>query len=332
MSAPRSGTVYSVPIRARVESTGVPEFYLIPKRLARKAPILVTITQRAEAALFRFVFWLMRKLSVERALQLCGFTFKLAGRFSDKADKARVNLAIAFPDASPEYRNDTTREIFRHLGYSAAELVKLETIWEEREQRIEFVLEPAARKHMESKRPTVFMTAHVGAWQVASLVTREYGFNISAIYAPESNPVMQELMLELRQSFGEKLIAADAGPRPLIKALNAGESIIMAIDTRPDTGKLIPFFGVDALTNTSAVGLALRTGAAIVVSRAERLPGGRYRITVYDPLVSPIPDAPVKEQAVAITEMVHHHFEAWIREYPEQWVCLKRRWPKAHKL
>ena len=110
-------------------------------------------------------------------------------------------------------------------------------------------------------------------------------------------------MLELRKSFGENLIPADAGPRPLIKELNAGQSIIMAMDTRPETGKLIPFFGVDALTNTSAAGLALHTGAALVVSRAERLPGARYRITVYDPLVSPIPDAPIKEQAVALTEM-----------------------------
>ena len=310
----------------------MPEFYLIPKRLARKAPILVTITQRAEAALFRFVFWLMRKLSIDHAMRLSATAFGLVGSVSDKAAKARDNLAIAFPDESPQWRDQTTREIFRHLGYSAAELLKLQQIWEERDERIEFVLEPEALKHMQSKRATVFMTAHVGAWQVAALVTRQFGFDINTIYAPESNPVMQELMLELRQSFGEKLIAADAGPRPLIKALNAGESIIMAIDTRPDTGKLIPFFGVDALTNTSAVGLALRTGAAIVVSRAERLPGGRYRITVYDPLVSPIPDAPIKEQAVAITEMVHHHFEAWIREYPEQWVCLKRRWPKAHKL
>jgi KDO2-lipid IV(A) lauroyltransferase len=304
------------------------EFYLIPKRLARKAPVLVAIAQRIEATGFRFIFWVMRKLSVEHALRLSGFTFGLVGSFSDKAAKARENLAIAFPDQSPEWRNQTTRQIFHHLGYSAAELLKLEQIWEQREQRIEFVLEPEARKHMESKRAT----AHVGAWQVASLVTRQFGFTINAIYAPESNPIIQELLLGPRRSFGDKLIAADAGPRPLIKALNAGESIIMAMDTRPDTGKLIPFFGSDALTNTSAVGLALRTGAAVVVSRAERLPGERYRVTVYDPLVSPIPDAPVKEQAVAMTEIAHQYFESWIREYPEQWVCLKRRWPKAHKL
>ena len=310
----------------------MPEFYLIPKRLARKAPVLASAAQWVEAAVFRFIFALMRKLSLGLALRLSAFTFGLGSAYSDKADKARTNFAIAFPDSSREWRERTTKKVFRYLGYSAAELLKLEQIWEEREQRIEFVLEPEARKHMESKRATVFMTAHVGAWQVASLVTRQFGFTINAIYAPESNPIIQHLLLGSRRSFGEKLISADAGPRPLIKALKAGESIIMAMDTRPDTGKLIPFFGVDALTNTSAVGLALRTGAAVVVSRAERLPGGRYRVTVYDPLVSPIPDSPVKEQAVAMTEIVHHHFEDWIREYPQEWVCLKRRWPKAHKL
>jgi KDO2-lipid IV(A) lauroyltransferase len=310
----------------------MPEFYLIPKRLARKAPALSSSAQWVEAAVFRFIFALMRKLSLNLALQLSAFAFGLGSVYSDKASKAHTNLAIAFPDSSPEWRGQTTKKIFRCLGYSAAELLKLEQIWKEREQRIEFVLEPEARKHMESKRATVFMTAHVGAWQVASLVTRQFGFTINAIYAPESNPIVQELLLASRRSFGEKLISAAAGPRPLIKALKAGESIIMAMDTRPDTGKLIPFFGVDALTNTSAVGLALRNGAAVVVSRAERLPGGRYRVTVYDPLISPIPDAPVKEQAVAMTEIVHRHFEDWIREYPQEWVCLKRRWPKAHKL
>ena len=310
----------------------MPEFYLVPKRLARKAPILVAIAQRIEGAIFRFIFWLMRKLSVEHALQISAVAFGLVGPRSDKAEKARENLAIAFPDRSREWREQTTRQIFRHLGYSAAELIKLEQIWEQREQRVEFVLEPEALKHMQSRRATVFITAHVGAWQVAPLVTRQFGFNVSAIYAPESNPIMLDLMLDLRKSFGETLIPADAGPRPLIRELQAGHSIIMAMDTRPETGKLIPFFGRDALTNTSAAGLSLRTGSALVVSRAERLPNARYRITVYDPLVSPIPDAPVKEQAVALTEIVHHYFEEWITEYPQQWVCLKRRWPKAHRL
>lgn len=310
----------------------MPEFYLVPKKLARRAPALVRFVQRAEAVLFRSIFWLMRRLSVGRALQVSGFAFSLLGHWSDKAGKARDNLAVAFPDKPPEWHQRTARQIFRHLGYSAVELIKLDQIWAEKEQRVEFVLTPGARAHMESRRPTIFITAHVGPWQVAPLITREFGFVINIIYAPESNPVMQELMLDLRRSIGERLISAEAGPRPLIRELNAGHSIVMAMDTRPDTGKLVPFFGREALTNTSAVGLALRTGAVLMVARGERLPGARYRITAYDPLESPIPDAPVKEQAAAITQTIHGYFEDWIREYPEQWICLKRRWPKAHKL
>jgi len=53
---------------------------------------------------------------------------------------------------------------------------------------------------------------------------------------------------------------------------------------------------------------------------------------VYDPVISELPEASLDDQAVDLTVQVNRHFEAWIREYPEQWICLKRRWPKAHKL
>ena len=310
----------------------MPEFYFVPKKLARKAPVLVRIAQSVEAALFRIVFWLIRKLSLEHALTLAGSVFAFTARLSDKTEKADTNLAIAFPDASPEWRRQTTREIFRHLGYSIVELIKLEQIWEERDDRVDIVLEPGAREHMESGRATVFVTGHIGPWQVTPVATKHYGFKNSTIYAPESNPVLSELMLELRKFFGEQLISNEEGARPLLRELKAGNSLNVAMDTRPDTGKLIPFFGKDALTNTSAVGLALKTGASLILARGERLPNARYRITVYGPLESPIPDEPLKEQAAALTEIIHGYFEQWIKADPEQWICLKRRWPKPHKL
>ena len=310
----------------------VPQFYLIPKRFARRAPWLTAIAQKVESAGIRSVFWLVRKLSLERASQLAAFVFGLIAPFSDKAKKARTNLGIAFPDSTETWRDQTTKEIFRSLGRSATDLIKLPQIWDEREQRIDFVVHPKAHEIMHSKHPAIYVTAHVGPWQVAPLVTRYYGLTISTIYAPESNPVVAQLLMELRESLGERLIASDAGLRPLIKELQSGNSINMAMDTRVDTGKLVPFFGREALTSTGAAGLALRTGAALVPARAERLPRGRFRITVYEPLVSNRPDAPQKEQVLALTAAINRHFEDWIREYPEQWICLKRRWPKAHKL
>jgi KDO2-lipid IV(A) lauroyltransferase len=140
------------------------------------------------------------------------------------------------------------------------------------------------------------------------------------------------MMLKLRESFGVKLISKDAGVRPLLKELAAGHSIGMAMDTRLDTGKLLPFFGRDALTNTTAARLALRSKAALLPIRAERLPGSRFRISVYDPIISEQPDASLDDQAIDLTLQINRYFEDWIREDPEQWICLKRRWPKAHKL
>jgi KDO2-lipid IV(A) lauroyltransferase len=310
----------------------VPQFYFIPKRLARKATWLVAVAQWLEATGFRVIFWVMRLLPLEYATGIAAGLFGVSGAFSDKVKKANTNLAIAFPDSSETWRQQTAREIFRNVGTAAAELIKLEDIWEQREQRLEFVLEPLAAEHIARKGAAVFVSAHVGAWQVANLVSLQYGLTISTIYAPESNPALRDMMLGLRESFGVKLIPSDAGVRPLLKELAAGHSIGLAMDTRLDTGKLLPFFGREALTNTSAARLALRSGAALLPIRAERLPGCRYRVNVYDPLVSQHPEASADDQALELSTRINEHFEQWIRETPEQWICLKRRWPKAHRL
>jgi KDO2-lipid IV(A) lauroyltransferase len=285
-----------------------------------------------EARAFQFAFWLIDYLSPERASAWGAAMFGWIGPHGDKARKADANLAIAFPDRDQHWRKEKVRGVFRSLGKSAAELIKLQQIWEEREQRLEFVVHAAARAHLEAGGAAVFVCAHVGPWQITNLISLHMGLDISTIYAPESNAALREKMLQLRESFGVKLIPSEAGARPLLRELNAGRCIGMAMDTRLDTGQLIPFFGRDALTNTTAARLALRTGAALLPIRGERLGKARYRVTVYDPVVPPPGVADPDEQAVGMTRAVHGYFEQWITEQPDQWICLKRRWPKAHKL
>lgn len=310
----------------------MPQYYFVPKRLAERIPALGNLAQAFEAFLFRSIFWVIRRLSLEKATALTSFFFRMTGPLGDKAKKANTNLSIAFPDASPQWINKTTRGVFHHLGVATAELIKLEQIWDERSTRLEFTLESQARTHLENKGATVFVCAHVGAWQLTNFIAGHMGLNISTIYAPESNPTLRDMMLSLRDQMGVNLIPSDAGVRPLIKELKAGNSIGMAMDTRLNTGKLIPFFGKEALTNTTAARLALKTGAALIPINAVRLPGYRYRIDVYNPLTIDNESLDTDAQAEALTESINGYFEDWIRATPEQWICLKRRWPKAHKL
>ena len=174
------------------------QYYLIPKRIARALPWLGKAGLWLEAQGFRFIFWLTDSLSLESACRIGGFAFELVGPHTAKAKKALINLSMAFPESSEQWRRETMREIFRSLGYAAAELIKLNSIWAERDQRLEFVIQPGALAHLQARGGTVFVCAHTGPWQLTNLIALHSDLSISTIYAPESNPYMREMMLQLR--------------------------------------------------------------------------------------------------------------------------------------
>jgi len=307
----------------------VPEYYLVPKKVARAVPALGRALILLEAWLVRFLFWVLGRLSVERASSVAAAIVGLFGPKTSLARNVHGNLAVAFPDWSEQELSRTTRGVFRQLGMAVAELANMDKIWAEREQRLEFCIDPLAQAHLDAGGATVFVSAHVGAWQVASLISRQQNLTITVVFAEESNPQVRHILHRLRESFGVKLLPTHAGVRPLLRELNAGNSIGLAMDTRLDTGEPVPFFGVDALTNTSTARLALRSGAALIPIRGERLRPGHFRVSVMAPIVNPVPDAKLAEQAIAMTRLISEQFEEWIRAAPDHWMCLKRRWPKT---
>jgi len=307
----------------------VPEYYLVPKKVARAVPLLGRALIWLEAQLFRFLFWVLGQLSVERASSVAAAIVGLIGPHTSVARTVRGNLAVAFPDWDEQDLHRTTRGIFRQLGMAVAELANIDKIWSEREQRLEFCIDPLAQAHLDAGGATVFVTAHVGAWQVVNLLARQQNLTATIVFAEESNPQVRDIMHRLRKAFGVKLLPTHAGVRPLLRELNAGHSIGLAMDTRLDTGEPLPFFGVEALTNTSTARMALRSGAALIPVRGERLRPGHFRVSVMAPIASPVPDATLAEQATAITQLISEQFEAWIKAAPDHWMCLKRRWPKT---
>lgn len=305
------------------------EYYLVPKSLARAFPALARAAKWFEAQLLRSCFWLLERLSPERASAVTSAVFRVLGPHSNKAKAVRRNLRVIYPEHTEQEINAIGKNIFSYFGVAAAELIKMRQIWEERDQRIEFDLSAAAQSHLDRGQATVFVTAHVGAWQLTNLISLHQGLVITTVYAAESNPALQRMFLQLRDAFGVKLLPSEAGVRPLMKELADGNSIGLAVDTRLDSGEPIPFFGVDALTNITAARLALRSKAALIPIRAERTTPGCFRISVYDPIEADATISDNNQRAIAMTAEVNQHFEKWIKETPEQWMCLKRRWPKS---
>jgi len=305
----------------------MPRFYFSGNRSQEVASWLRQPIWLAEAAAIGSLMTVFRWLPLAWAFAFGRRLGALAARLSPRVDKVRANLQVVFPNAPPESLEATTQASFRNVGVAMAELANVNRIWKQRTKRIEFNLLPGAVIPSSEDR-TVFVTGHIGAWQLTPLIGRQYDVVLPTIYAPEQNPYVDGQLRRLRRAFGSPLISRDGGLRALMRSLDRGESMGVTVDTRLDSGEPIPFFGEDAMTNTAPSRLALRYGCDLVPIIAERLPGSRFRINVHPPVRPRNTQASSAEQARDMSAQINALFESWIADRPDQWLCLKRRWPK----
>ncbi|MGI9287677.1 MAG: lysophospholipid acyltransferase family protein [Pseudomonadales bacterium] len=303
--------------------------YLIPRQLSVMFPTLQRVAWRLEDNFFGGCFWLLRRMPPELSARVAKHLFASLGPLSAKGRTVRRNLSVAFPAQGPTQIKLMTKDLFGHLGIAVVELAVLERLWNERDQRIEFVAEEGAAPLLNGDHAIIFVTAHVGAWQLCNLIAPHYGLPITTVYAPETNPFLNARLLRLRQAFQCQLTPRDGSMRVLMRELSAAHAIGLAVDTRLDSGDLLPFFGIDAPTNSAPARLALRYDCAMAPVRVERLPGMRFRITVCEPISAADDSASVDDRALQMTTDLNLLFESWIRSTPTEWMCLKRRWPRA---
>ncbi len=305
----------------------MPTHYLINKKLVKRYPFLQRTTWWIEGLFFRVTLGLVRLLPPRQCIGLMGWLFGLIGPHTQKATKVRKNLPFVVPGIQGRELRQTVKAIFANLGRAAGELLAMDKIWRERDKYLEFVADPVMDEIIAGK-PAVFVSAHVSAWQVTCLVGAQYGIPISTVYAEETNPHLAKLFAHLRSAFRTRLVPAEGGIRKLLKELQEGHSVGLVVDTRLDAGELVPFFGVPTPTNTVVPRMALNSGCKLVPVRAERLPHGRFRITICPPIEVKDDSLSRGEKALAMATELNLVFEQWIREDPTQWMCLKRRWPK----
>ncbi len=307
----------------------MPQYYLLPKSLVKRWPALRNGAWWLEGRLFGALLGLAERLPPEWAGRLLARLFGWFGPHTAKAAKVDANLCFVCPDASARERRALVKQVFRNLGLATAELLAVPKLLAQRTSRFEFDVDPASAALLAARRPVLWVTAHLGAWNLNNVLIPEYGIEASYLYAREANPHLHELFYRMRKIPGIHLYPNSGGLLRLQRELKAGRSIGLVIDTRLDEGELIPLFGVPTPTNTLAARLALRAGVPLVSLWTERLPGFRYRLHVEAPVSPPELAATDDDRAIAMTTELNRRFETWIRRDPTQWMCLKRRWPKG---
>jgi KDO2-lipid IV(A) lauroyltransferase len=239
------------------------------------------------------------------------------------------NLAMALPETSLADRKRILRGVFTSLGRQLAELCQFPRYTPENVDEVVVYdgLENYERAYARGKG-VLFLTAHFGGWELSAFAHSLHGHWLHIVMRPMDNPYLNRMIEHYRTMHGNKTVAKDDFVRGLLAAMKAGETVGILMDTNmtPPQGVFVDFFGIAACTASGLARIALRTDAAVV-------PGftiwdkavGKYRLR-FDPALELIRTGDLEKDIVANAQMFTKVIEKYVRQYPDQWLWVHRRW------
>mgnify|MGYP001826990780 CR=1 FL=1 len=271
-------------------------------------------------------------LSPEAASNFGAFVMRRLGPFLSQHKVALDNVQKAFPDWTHEKVKATAVAAWENVGRTAGELPHLRHITPYRtNSRIEVVNAEALDQVEQSQSGAVFISGHFANWEVMAAVICRRPVDCLITYRAINNPHIDRRLSRLRHDYGIQALAPKGlGTRSLMKALQAGRSAAFLNDQKFREGLAIPFFARPAMTAPGPARLAIKYNVPIIPVSTVRVAPARFRVTIHDPIIPPAtgkPEEDLTQTVTAITEFI----EARVREHPDQWFWMHRRWPKVKR-
>ncbi|MSR77862.1 MAG: hypothetical protein EXS63_06535 [Candidatus Omnitrophica bacterium] len=248
--------------------------------------------------------------------------------FSRRRNEAYADLKAALDlSLSEKERWNILHRLFEHFGQMFVEVLRSSVFDEAEVNRYVQVhhwerCEPAP----ERKRGLIFLTAHLGNWELMQLVSGNLGQPIHVLAQKQKHPRMDQYLNQLRQSRGKTVsISQGMGIRGLLKVLQ-NKGVIGLLGDRSagkHEGLILPFLGRKATIPVGAFEMARRTGSLLVPCFFIRRKGHFYDFHTEEPIDCGSPED--QDLTVPVTRYVRL-LEDVIRKYPEQWLWFGKRW------
>ena len=297
----------------------------------RVAQFLIGIRDWIVAMLISLTLWLIRLIPLKYAARMFEGFARWLGPKIWRHKVVMDNLAIAFPEMSIENREKLANDNWAQMARTLLEYIYLDEIFNlevemEESDTIEIVNGEAFQKLRDDGLPAILFTGHIANFELLPMVSAKFGLQIQSMYRRPNNKYAASQVEQSRKTYGDKLVASGAGASfQLMSALERGEHVGLLVDQKFRRGINIPFFGKEARTNPLLAKLARRYDCPVHGARTVRLPNGRFRLEITDELVLPRDDKGDID-IKGTTELVTKVVEDWVREYPEQWLWMHRRW------
>lgn len=244
--------------------------------------------------------------------------------------KSLEGLRIAFGSDKPERElHQILKKSFQNLGKGLIEIINFGNL---KPEQIESLITIEGEEYLKEAEcegnGTILITGHLGNWELMAAALSLRGYPLHVIAAPLYDPRIDEWIVRHRSRFQVETISrgSPSSSKKILGVLRKKEILGLLIDQDTKVnGVFVNFFNKKAYTPAGAAELALRSGAATMMCFITRLPNDHHRISIEKPMTlaqSAAHSKDVEINTARFTSRIEEH----IKQYPDQWVWMHRRW------
>ncbi len=270
------------------------------------------------------LLWLLQHLPKRPALALSRVAARLLDRSLPKLRRVgHINLSFAYPQSTREDRDAILDGVFLTIARLLFALARFPSLTP---ANVREWIEYEGLEHYQSAKSkgkgVLIATAHLGNWELSAFAHALMTEPMHVMVRPLDNPKLDRLVEDRRQGSGNRLIFKKEAARRVLKVLRENNAVGILVDqnSSPAEGVFVNFFGVKACANAAFVKFANHSDAAVLLGFAlwdnEK---NRYVLRFY-------PELELSGDVEVDTQLVHSELEHVVRQYPEQWMWIHRRW------
>lgn len=294
--------------------------------MAKQGKVQTFFEYLAARTIFASLRLLPLTLAMKAGSAIGGIAYTVAG---DLRKTGQRNLLLAFPEKSDQERTELLKACFASLGRTLGIFSHFETV--NPAELLKFI-EPEGLANLDDAkkqgRGVILFTGHLGAWELSSFALSVLDRPLTFLVRRMDNPEIERLVDHSRTRLGNRTLDKLAAARPMLRVLQTGETLGLLLDlnTLDEEAIFVNFFGVPASTNFMVAKLALRNQTPVIPVFAPWDNGiKKFRLQV-DPPVKFESTGDEIEDVRRLTEELSLVIENKIRQYPDQWLWIHKRW------
>ena len=269
------------------------------------------------------LFGLLRLLGYRIASEIGCFLGKTFGPLFRSKKIIKNNLNKFDNSLTPERVTSISKEMWENYGRILAEYPFISSFRKGDLDKYIKIENKEKLEEIKKGQPVVFVSAHFSNFELMAMAIEKAGVNLSAIYRPLNNRMVNSIMEPLRKKYicKNQIKKGINGVRESLKFFKQGVSIAIMIDQRVSEGEKINFFSHPAYTTTIPAQFVKKFGCKIQPVHIERYNKINFKISFDEQLIF---EENVDNASISLK--LNQWLENKIKKNPSQWIWTHDRW------